>query len=352
MRAFTRSIAQVSRTQESFAPRIYYFHPLLAGPRLSWPAHLSRCKELGFSHVLSAPLFDPGESVDFFLSTDHERANPAIDATAPVDLVITEFARACRENGLQFLLDVVFGRVAANAAIAKSRPEWFRADASSGWVDPRDMRRQIGAALGRFEDPTIAMQIAAWWIDRLTRLARAGAHGFRCEDPGAMPSNVWRHVIGSVKQSAPHCRFLAWTPGLDWQTIAALRGVGFDAAFSSVAWWDGRASWFVEEHELLRGCGSLIGFPEALYGARLARRLQNAADAKAQYRHLLRRAAATGDGLMIPMGFEFASTIDMDRGGGTADKSVLFGNCKAAIKAEIQDALSLADKLAALGAGG
>jgi starch synthase (maltosyl-transferring) len=348
MRAFTRSIAQVSRTQESFAPRIYYFHPLLAGPRPSWPAHLSRCKELGFSHVLSAPLFDPGESVDFFLSTDHERANPAIDATAPVDLVITEFARACRENGLQFLLDVVFGRVAANAAIAKSRPEWFRADASSGWVDPRDMRPQIGAALGRFEDPTIAMQIAAWWIDRLTRLARAGAHGFRCEDPGAMPPNVWRHVIGSVKQSAPHCRFLAWTPGLDWQAIAALREVGFDAAFSSVAWWDGRASWFIEEHELLRGFGSVIGCPEVPYGPRLASRIRYPAT---EYRHLLRRAVVTGDGIMIPMGLEFGATADMDRRG-APEKCLPVKSGKTRYACDVREALELTNKLSELGAGG
>ena len=46
-------------------------------------------------------------------------------------------------------------------------------------------------------------------------------------------------------------------------------------AFSSVAWWDGRAPWFVEEHELLRGIGAVIGSPEAPFGPRLARRLQD-----------------------------------------------------------------------------
>src|SRR5205823_3291600 len=157
MRVSSRSVAALRRSEARFAPNIYYFDPLLAGPRRSWPVHLRRCKALGFNHVVSAPLFDPGESGDLFLASDHERANPG--------------------------------------------------------------------------------------IERLARLARAGAAGFRCEDPGAMPANLWRHVVASVKQRVPHSRFLAWTPGLDWRTIAALRDVGFDAAFSSVAWWDGRATW-------------------------------------------------------------------------------------------------------------
>ena len=78
-----------------------------------------------------------------------------------------------------------------------------------------------------------------------------------------MPPDVWRHIIAAVKERFPACRFLAWTPGLNWHEIAGLRGSGFDAAFSSLPWWDGRASWFVEEHELLRGIGSIIACPEA-----------------------------------------------------------------------------------------
>ncbi len=135
--------------QEQFAPNIYYFDPLLAGPRRSWSVHLSRCKALGFNHVVSAPLFDPGESGDLFLASDHERANPAIEPATAVDLIVAEFARACQENSLQLLLDVVVGRVATNCTIAKSRPEWFsprrdrRASRSARHARPR--RRCSGA---------------------------------------------------------------------------------------------------------------------------------------------------------------------------------------------------------------
>ena len=352
MRASSRSVAPFSRIHGLFAPKIYYFHPLLAGPRGTWPERLSYCRELGFDHIVSAPLFAPGEAGDLFLTADHESAHPAIDALLPADEIVEEFAEACRAHDLKLFIDVVLGRVAADAPIVRSKPDWFHAADVAERVDPRSSCRRTDAAYARFDEPAIAKEIAGWWIERLERLTRAGVTGFRCADLQLVPPTIWCHIIAGTKQSFPDCRFLAWTPGVDWQAVGALRGVGFDAAFSSVAWWDGRASWFVEEHELLRGLGSVIGCPEPLYGARLARRLQNVADATAQYRHLLRRAAVTGNGLMISMGFEFASTIDMDRSSGTAEESVLFGNCKAAIKAEIRDALSLADKLAALTADG
>jgi hypothetical protein len=76
MRASSRSATLLSRTHEFVAPKIYYFHPLLAGPPGTWPAHLSRCRESGFDHIVSAPLFAPGKAGDLFLTADHESAHP------------------------------------------------------------------------------------------------------------------------------------------------------------------------------------------------------------------------------------------------------------------------------------
>src|SRR5215469_10185856 len=97
----------MSRTP--FAPKIYYFHPLLAGPRERWPDHLKRCRELGFDHLLSAPLFAPGEAGDLFLTADHERVHPLIDKSTSGDEVVAEFAALCGAHGLELLLDVVVG---------------------------------------------------------------------------------------------------------------------------------------------------------------------------------------------------------------------------------------------------
>jgi starch synthase (maltosyl-transferring) len=347
MRACNRPVTRSQCKQQLLAPRIYYFDPLLAGPARSWSVHLSRCKELGFSHLLSAPLFDPEGSGDLFLSRDHERVNPAIALARGVDSFVTEFARACQEYDLTLLLDVVIGRVATDSAIARLKPEWFRRDSAGTRVDPRDLRRHGDAAVARFDDTTVGKQIATWWIERLARLARAGVAGFRCEDPGAMPANLWRHLIAGVRQSFPDCRFLAWTPGLVWQTIAALPDVGFDGAFSSVAWWDGRADWLVAEHELLHGFGAVIGCPEAPYAPRLMGRLQT----PAEYRHLLRRTAAISNGIMIPMGLEWGEIATMDRRG-VSGNNVPAKADQAKFASEVREAIGLTNALAVRGIAG
>jgi starch synthase (maltosyl-transferring) len=347
MRACNRPVTRSHCKQKLLAPRIYYFDPLLAGPARSWSVHLSRCKELGFSHLLSAPLFDPEESGDLFLSRDHERANPTIAPARGVDSFVTEFAHACQEYDLTLLLDVVIGRVATDSAIARLKPEWFRRDSAGTRVDPRDLRRHGDAALARFDDTIVGKQIATWWIERLARLARAGVAGFRCEDPAAMPANLWRYLIAGVRQSFPDCRFLAWTPGLAWETIAALPDVGFDAAFSSVAWWDGRADWLVAEHELLHGFGAVIGCPEAPYAPRLMGRLQT----PAEYRHLLRRTAAISDGIMIPMGLEWGEIATMDRRG-VSGNNIPAKADQAKFASEVREAIGLTNALALRGIAG
>ena len=63
-----------------FCPRIYYLHPLLAGALTEWGTHLDRCAELGFDHVLVAPIFAPGRVGDIFLTGDTTRPHTARSA--------------------------------------------------------------------------------------------------------------------------------------------------------------------------------------------------------------------------------------------------------------------------------
>src|SRR5262249_37428603 len=152
----------------------------------------------------------------------------------------------------------------------------------------------------------------AWWTDRLVRLVRAGVAGFRCDAPHRLPASTWRRVIAGVCDAANGCRFLAWRPGLAWPQLAALADAGLDGGVSSGPGWDGRASWFVTESEILRHIAPVIAAPEAPFDARLAARLSPLDDLRLAYRHRLRLAAATGSGLMVPMGFEFAAAHRMD----------------------------------------
>jgi starch synthase (maltosyl-transferring) len=139
---------------------------------------------------------------------------------------------------------------------------------------------------------------------------------------------------------------------LNWDDVAALRGIGFAGAFSSLPWWDGRADWFVEEHELLRGLGSVIACAEAPFGPRLAKRFEGESNLSPLYRHVLRRAAVTGDGLMVPMGFEFASSEDLNDRPPASNGFVLRQDgSNIDLSAEVKEANVLSDRLAAFGGG-
>ena len=214
------------------------------------------------------------------------------------------------------------------------------------------MRLSAHAAYPRFDEAATAAEIANWWVARLSRLLAAGASGFRCLEPQQVPTGIWRQIITKIEQHFPDCRFLAWTPGLHWHALESLRTAGFAAAFSSLPWWDRRATWFAEEHERLRDFGAVIACPEAPFGPRLARRFQNAADVPAVYRHMLRCAAATGDGLMVPMGFEFAAGEDMNGQPppGKTTAEIHGGNID--LSADVREANGLSSRLAKLGIAG
>ena len=112
---------------------------------------------------------------------------------------------------------------------------------------------------------------------------------------------------------------LAWTPGTDRAAVARLRGAGFDLVAASLAWWDGRARWLVEEIETLRDVAPAIGSPEPSFGDRLAGHLPAGADICNAYRHALHVTAAAAAGLLLPMGFEYATRRPFDAARATPD---------------------------------
>ncbi len=309
---------------------------------------------MGFDHVLSAPLFAPGARGDVFLTGDHEKLHPAIDASMSAQQGIRALAQDCEQFGLGLLLDIVLGRVAQDSKLAQSHPDWFASTAPNGHaVDPRAALPEPAAAYLRFDEAAIADDAASWWIECLLGLADAGVAGFCFAQPHLVPPAVWRRVIGAVRESFPELRFIAWTPGMSWAAVAGLRGAGFDGAFSSAPWWDGRASWLVEEHEVLRTLGSVIASPETPFGPRLGRRFGNLDDPLPLYRHMVMRAAAIGDGLMVPMGFEYAATQDMDAWQTKIDQSRLVSSgSNVDLSSDIRQANALSDRLAALHVNG
>ncbi|HEV2955971.1 MAG TPA: maltotransferase domain-containing protein, partial [Xanthobacteraceae bacterium] len=337
------------------APKIYYLHPLLAGPLSAWEPHIERARRMGFGHLATAPLFAPDGTGDIFLAADHERAHPALGVEAPADAVVARLAETCARHRLGLILDIVIDRVASEGSLANSPRPWFRGTrlAADPAPDPRAAPAPANAVYARFDDPAAAQELIAWWTERLARLVHAGVAGFRCDAPHRLPAATWRSIIAGVHRAAEGCRFLAWTPGLGWPHIAALADAGFDGVFSSAAWWDGRASWFVTENEILRRIAPVIAAPEVPFDARLAARLSPADDVGRAYRHRLRLAAATGSGMMVPMGFEFAAARRMDpRHARPEDLEEERLGRGFDLEADVRGANALVDRIAALGVDG
>lgn len=275
-----------------------------------------------FSHVCVGPIFAPCPGADIFLVDDYEKTNPALKARQEADATTRHLAEMCRDTGLQLLLDLVLDRVAAEGAMARSAPHWFYRNSGSDVVDPRQTQLSPDSLPARFDDAEREQELTAWWTDRMVRLADAGAAGFRLLGLADVPGRFLKALIGAVRQERDSRLFVGWTPGASWSLLPSLEQAGFDAVFASTPWWDGRASWFVEEHNALRRVApQIIGVVEAPFEERLAARSASteAGILRATYLRSLRMAAATGQGLLVPMGFEFGTRRRMDQRRATAD---------------------------------
>src|SRR6185312_11592572 len=143
---------------------------------------------------------------------------------------------------------------------------------------------------------------------------------------------------------------LAFTPGTPWRNLEPLAEAQFDGVFSSLAWWDRRASWFAEEIDVLRRIAPIVSCPEIPFGPRLAERVQSNAKIETSYRQALTLAASLGDALMVPMGFEHAQCKAMDAKLAPADD--IASNPVIDLTTDIQKAIVQLSSLTDLGANG
>jgi starch synthase (maltosyl-transferring) len=335
------------------APKIYHLHPLVAGPLSEWPRHFARCRAMGFDTVCVAPPFKPGASGDIFITADHAALHPALRWDGAAETGIAHAASEAARHGLALWLDLVIDRVATDAVIREREDQWFAPGGCGALPNPRRAPYRLDAAYARLDRSDVADQMTGWWLDRLTQLALAGISGFRCVEPQRVPTEIWQRLIGALHGGAQPCRFLAWTPGVDRAALMRLAGAGFDHVCSSVAWWDGRANWLVEEIELLQRIAPVIGSPEPSFFDRLAARLAPGSDISTAYRLALRSAVATSNGVLIPMGFEYATRRAFDAAlAGPDDFAQATAEAPCDLDEDIAAANALVDRIAAHGVNG
>lgn len=177
-------------------------------------------------------------------------ADPAADDDAG-DAQLQRWLALAQKHGLKVLVDLRIDEIGGGSRLLQEHPHWFRAR-TSALPDPRAQRAAPDIAQGRFAYAEEGAGLAQWWSVRLRDWLRGGLAGFRVLQPQRVPATLWRSLIAEVQAQVPAATFLAWTPGLGLEALRGLHGAGFDAAFSSLAWWDGRGSWFFDEDVALR----------------------------------------------------------------------------------------------------
>ena len=327
------------------AYKIYYVPGFLAGPIGDWPAHFERVANLGFDHICLAPVGTPGRSGNIFLADDLDQADRRLCGPATTQALLADVAQQARAHGLATLVDVVLDKVAADGATARAYAELFhRPAAGRDVVDPRLDQPEAHAAMARFDDPAAAQLLAEQWSDRLAIWSEAGVAGFRLLGLDQVPAQFIADLAGAVRNKSGGSQFLGWTPGVSWSRLADLAGAGLDAAFASLPWWDGQASWYTEEHELLRRVGRIVAPVEAPLGRRLANRVPADQQVSHAYRQVLQIAAATSDGLLMPMGFEYLARLPADPRFPAAER---WDQTAPPLQDDIASTLRLADSFAA-----
>ncbi len=264
--------------------RVYYLHPLLAGPIEDWSHHFARCAGMGFSHVLLAPPFQPGRTGNIFLTRDHHRLHPLLGGGDALQ-ALANAVRLAKDHGLGLMLDLVVDRVADDSPLAGGAVDTL--------PDPRLPAAHRGAALLDLHNGTIDR-----WHRLIGEWMEAGIEGFRCDATDRVPRQFWQEIIRATHKRSSGTIFIAWNPS------ATLADCGFSLAACSSWAWDYRADWLGSDLRRTAAVGDILAMPELPFGRRV--------DSEAMARRSLSLATCLGAAWLMPMGFEHGAHLPLD----------------------------------------
>ncbi|MFP3546789.1 maltotransferase domain-containing protein [Rhizobium sp. SIMBA_035] len=288
-----------ARRSKSVRPRIYYVNPLDLPTERRWLEVFDHAASLNFDTVMTAPIFRRKfKDASIFNAFDTNSIDPAFGPQVQLEEGIAFLCERAKSHGIGFMMDVV-----PRAGQAGSTGE-------TGALDPRlSPSDPVRNAPARGDIDHIN--------DLVLKLSTLGVSGFRYLGLDTLGEVDLKRLAGADMSGADPLR-LVYTPGTDFSFRRRLAGLGFSGTFSSLAWWDLREAWFFEELHLQRAVGLQIAFPEAPFARRLAHGTESREIRERKSIRALRLSAELGDGMLIPMGFEFGAVLPLDatRGSG------------------------------------
>ena len=288
-----------ARRSKISRPRIYYVNPLDLPTERRWLEIFDHAASLNFDTVMSAPIFRRHfQDASIFKAFDASSIDPAFGLQRPLEEGVAFLCERAKSQGMDFMIDVVLP-----AGQAETTGE-------SDALDPRpspSAPARNGAAGGDIDR----------FGELLRKLTTLGVSGFRYLGLDALGEADLRRLAVAETGGADPLR-LVYTPGTDFSFRRRLAGLGFDGTFSSLAWWDLQEAWLFEELRLQRALGLQVAFPEAPFARRLAHGTESREIRERKSIRALRLSAELGDGMLIPMGFEFGAVLPLDatRGSG------------------------------------
>ncbi|WP_342065517.1 alpha-1,4-glucan--maltose-1-phosphate maltosyltransferase [Achromobacter kerstersii] len=225
-----------------------------AGSSTTQEARLARIQQAGFNAVLIPPPWLRAADAQTLAPVDAD-LSATETRTEPIVATYERLAQAASAHGLALFVRVALDRVSVDAAASTAPSGWYQARDDDPARDPRLPSREWGVKTLRTPAPD---GFADAWSRRLNAWADAGVSGFLFEAPHCLPAATWQAMLTPLRERATPARCLAWTPGLTVEQLAALYGAGFDAGFSSLAWWDYKADWLANEARRLSRLGPFL----------------------------------------------------------------------------------------------
>src|SRR5579875_2884866 len=243
----------MNNSESWVGPRIYNLFPLLAGPFLRWKEHVQRARRMEFDWVFVNPFHKSGYSGSLYSIADYYQFDPRfIDTSAGAPQ--TQFRQMIddvRGLDLNLMMDLVINHTAFDSPLLVQHPFWYKRGHDGKPVHPsarEDGRIITWGDLFEIDNSHDHDGLWSYWIELAEHYASTGIRGFRCDAAYKIPSELWRRLIGRVKERHPDSIFLAESLGCPFSETVRLAKCGFDFVFNSSKWWDFVAPWCLEQY--------------------------------------------------------------------------------------------------------